>query len=69
MRDIAFYPNKIGQKLTENQRVKQISHVLKKQYPSKFRCLDTNPESLTGGVGLPRIKMYIPSVKTIKTMK
>ena len=34
----------------------QISHVLKKQYPGKIRCLNTNPEFLTGDVGLPRIK-------------
>ena len=30
----------------------QISHVLKKQYPGKFRCLNTTPDVLTGDVGL-----------------
>ena len=35
----------------------QISHVLIKQYPGKIGCLNTNLESLTDDVGLPRIKM------------
>ena len=52
-RDIAFY----GQKLTENYRVKHaIFSCFEKQYPGKIRCLNTNPESLTGDVGLPRIE-------------
>ena len=65
-RDIAFY----GQKLTENYRVKHaIFSCFEKQYPGKIRCLNTNPESLTVDISLPRIKMYIISVTTIKTMK
>ena len=46
----------------------QILHVLKAQYLGKIRCLNTTPESITGDVGLPRIKIYILSATTVKPM-
>ena len=44
-REIIFYPNRIGQKLTKNQRVTHANFPCfeKKTYPSKTRCLNTNP--------------------------
>ena len=55
MRDIAFYPNKIGQKLTENRRVKHAN--FKSQNPGKIGWLNTTLEVLTDDVILPRIKI------------
>ena len=36
----------------------QISHILKKQYPGKFRFLNTTPDVLTSDVGLPSASSY-----------
>ena len=53
-RDIAYYPDKIGHKLTKNQRVKHTNFsCFERQYPGKICCLNTNPESLTSDVGHP----------------
>ena len=44
---------------TENRPAKQISHVLKKkQYPGKFRCLNTTFDVLTGEADFPSARSY-----------
>ena len=62
MRDIAFYPNKIGQKLTENRGVKHAN--FKSQNLGKIGWLNTTLEVLLDDVGLPRIKMHSCRTRT-----
>ena len=58
-RDIAFYPNKIRQKLAENQRVKHENFAFFESTTSPPASL-LQQHGITDDVALPRIKVYIP---------
>ena len=55
-RDIAFYSNKIRQKLTENQRVKHVNFACFENRISQQTSLPKH--DIINDVGLPIIKMY-----------